>query len=155
MKTELAICAIFILLLGLVLYVKPPPEVKIVEKPVIVTEVRIERVPMQVVVKEVQIEKIPTPVVVKELQIEKVPTPVVIEKTVERVVEKPVGKDLPTSEAAPITPSSNRELKSRQPGEHRTAASRSRSDCPDDRPPSRHPTGRTKGHNPSFKTDLF
>lgn len=60
MTTQTAICLVFLLMLALVVYVKPPPERQIVEKLVIVKEVQL-------------VEK-----------------PVVVEKTVEKVVEKTV-----------------------------------------------------------------
>jgi hypothetical protein len=109
MKNELGIGLVVMLMLGLVAYVKLTPEVKVVEKPVIVKEVQIKEVPTPVVVekekvvekivekpvivKEVQIEKVPVPV--KEVQIEKIPVPVVVEKRPERIVERPRRERVP------------------------------------------------------------
>ena len=58
MKTELAICAIFLLMMALVVWVKPPPEVRIVKEPV----------PVVVREKEIQIVKVPTPVTEKPVE---------------------------------------------------------------------------------------
>ncbi len=142
-------------MLGLVISVKPSPEVKIIEKPVIVKEIQIEKVPAPVVVKEIQIEKVPTPVVVKEVQIEKVPTPVVVEKVIERVVEKPVKVESPAGENLPRMRSVDCES-SRHPCDSRQdCSSVSRGDGPTFRrcyrvlapPPGPYPR--------FYRTDLF
>lgn len=108
MRGQIAAAAVIAAMLGLAILVKPPPEIKTVEKPVIVREPEVVYVDKPRIVERV-VERPVERIVVKEK---------IIEKPVEKIVEVPVEREV--KKPSPAKPQVRKPVKkSKQVQQHR------------------------------------